>query len=151
MHKAYYKSPIGILEIVANNKGITAISFVKIKSNNSKSNALITRCIVQLKEYFSGQRKTFDVPIVIEGTEWQVRVWTELTKIPFGSIIAYQDLAAMSGNKQAARAVGNAVNKNKIPIIIPCHRVLGSSGKLVGYEGGLWRKKYLLEQEIKYS
>ena len=150
---AYYKSPLGILKITAADKKILAIDFVpargglkkKIQSNNN--NALTKRCVVQLREYFNNKRNKFNLPLELAGTAWQQKVWQALIKIPYGSIISYSDLARMVGNPKAARAVGGAVNKNKIPIIIPCHRVIGADGKLVGYEGGLWRKRQLLDFE----
>lgn len=149
MYKAYLKSPLGFLEIVADDNYILAINFVKNKKI-SKNNALTKQCVAALIEYFKRQRQVFDLPIKISGSPWQVRTCFELARVPYGSIISYQDLAAMSGNTQAARAVGMAVNKNKIPIIIPCHRVLGSRGQLVGYAGGLWRKKALLALENRF-
>jgi len=151
MYQASYRSPLGILEITANDKEILAIDFVTKKNKSNRHNALIKKCIVQLEQYFAGQRKTFDLPIFIGGTDWQVRVWTELKKIGFGSVISYHDLARMSGNPRAARAVGSAVNKNRLPIIIPCHRVIGSRGDMIGYEGGLWRKKWLLQHENSFD
>lgn len=146
MYKGYLKSSVGVLEIVADDKYIVAVNFVKnIKKSNS--NALTKQCVVQLREYFNGQRKVFDLPVKISGSPWQVRTCFELSKIPYGAVIAYQDLAAMGGKATATRSVGQAVNKNKIPIIIPCHRVVGARGQLVGYAGGLERKKALLEIE----
>ena len=145
--RIYFKSPIGFLEIIADDKNILAINFKKQAKNNN-SNALSKRCVVELKEYFSGTRKKFTVPIRLSGTPWQQKVWLALSQVPYGATISYVDLAAMAGKPKAARAVGGAVNKNPIPIIIPCHRVVGSSGKLVGYEGGLWRKKALLVGEL---
>lgn len=150
MYKSYYKSPIGVLEVVADDNHILAINFVK-KIRKSINNALTRQCVVELKEYFKGQRKSFDVAIKISGSTWQARICFELTKIPYGGIISYQDLAAMGGRSSAARAVGMAVNKNKIPIIIPCHRVLGSRGQLVGYAGGLDKKAKLLELEKSFD
>jgi methylated-DNA-[protein]-cysteine S-methyltransferase len=146
-YRIYFKSPIGFLEIIADDKNILAINFKKQAKNNN-SNALSKRCVVELKEYFSGTRKKFTVPIRLSGTPWQQKVWLALSQVPYGATISYVDLAAMAGKPKAARAVGGAVNKNPIPIIIPCHRVVGSSGKLVGYEGGLWRKKALLVGEL---
>jgi len=150
MFKQYFKSPLGILEIVADNKYILSINFVT-KVKQDKSNALTKQCVVQLRKYFKGQIKVFDIPIKLSGTLFQQKVYLALSKIPYANVISYQDLAAMSGNFKAARAIGNTVNKNRIPIIIPCHRVLGSSGKLVGYAGGLWRKKMLLDLEKAFD
>lgn len=145
-YKSYIKSPVGVLEIIADSDYILAINYVS-KLKRSNDNALTKKCVVQLNQYFSGKRRVFDLPWQIDGTDWQKKVWQKLFKIPFGSIVSYGQLAKMLGNPKGARAVGNAVNKNKIPIIIPCHRVLGSDTKLVGYAGGLWRKKNLLKIE----
>lgn len=150
MFQAYLKSPAGILEIISDDKNILAVNFVK-KSKQEKNNALTKQCVVQLKEYFAGRRKVFDLPIKLSGTVWQQAVYLALSKIPYGSIVSYADLATMAANNRAARAVGGAVNQNHLTIIIPCHRVLGSSGQLVGYAGGLWRKKHLLELEQAFD
>ena len=150
MSQAYLKSPMGVLEIVADDKNILAVNFVKT-SKQEKNNALTKQCVVQLKEYFAGRRKIFDLPIKLSGTVWQQAVYLVLSKVPYASIISYADLATMVANSGAARAVGGAVNKNPLTIIIPCHRVLGSKGQLVGYAGGLWRKKRLLELEKAFD
>lgn len=104
-------------------------------------------CVNQLLEYFKGKRIVFDIPLYLEGTEFQKKVWQELINIPYGQIATYKDIAIRVGNEKAVRAVGGANNKNKIAIVIPCHRVIGCNGKLVGYAGGMWRKEWLLEQE----
>ena len=143
---SYYNSPIGILEIVADDKFILAIDFVKIQKSNN-NNALTKKCVVELREYFAGKRKIFSVPYKFSGSDFQNKVYELLVKIPYGAIISYGDLAKMLGQPQAARAIGQAVNKNKIAIIVPCHRVLGSAGELVGYASGIWRKKRLLDLE----
>ena len=148
MNKAYYKSPLGWIELIADNKYLLGMSFIKNKKSRNATSLVLKKIIKQLDEYFHNKRQRFDIAIKLDGTAWQNLVWQELVKIPYGSIISYQDLAKMAGRSQAARAVGSAVNKNKIGIIIPCHRVIGSNGQLVGYEGGLWRKKWLLEYEI---
>ena len=105
----------------------------------------------QLKEYFAGKRKEFTVPLVIPGTEFQRSVWMELQNIQFGSTRSYQDQADALKNPDSVRAVANANGMNRISILIPCHRVIGSDGRLVGYGGGLKRKKWLLDHEKKYS
>lgn len=102
---------------------------------------------VQLKEYFAGQRREFDVPITFAGTEFQRRVWTELSEIPYGETISYGELAQRLGNPTASRAVGLANGKNPISVIVPCHRVVGAAGDLTGYGGGLERKRFLLDFE----
>jgi methylated-DNA-[protein]-cysteine S-methyltransferase len=101
----------------------------------------------QLAAYFAGQLCTFDLPLALRGTDFQLRVWRELAKIPFGTTISYRQLAERVGNAKASRAVGLANGRNPISIIVPCHRVIGSSGQLVGYGGGIDRKRYLLAHE----
>jgi AraC family transcriptional regulator, regulatory protein of adaptative response / methylated-DNA-[protein]-cysteine methyltransferase len=105
----------------------------------------------QLKEYFNGERKEFDVPLVTPGTEFQQAVWKELQNIPFGTTRSYQEQAIALKRQDSVRAVANANGMNRISIVIPCHRVIGSDGRLTGYGGGLKRKKWLLDHEKKYS
>lgn len=149
--KAYYESEPGLIEITAGETGIITLYFTKKKSNlksDSKSFPVhLKDCIRQLDEYFKGKRMTFDLPLIISGTDFQKKVWNELKKIPFGKTASYKDIALKAGNIKAVRAIGNANNKNKIAVIIPCHRVIGSDGKLSGYAGGVKRKKWLLEHE----
>ena len=149
--KAYYESEPGLIEITAGETGIITLYFTKKKSNlksDSKSFPVhLKDCIRQLDEYFKGKRMTFDLPLIISGTDFQKKVWNELKKIPFGKTASYKEIALKAGNIKAVRAIGNANNKNKIAVIIPCHRVIGSVGKLSGYAGGVKRKKWLLEHE----
>ena len=105
----------------------------------------------QIQEYFSGQRKKFDLPLLLKGTFFQEAVWKELLTIPYGVTRSYQEQAEHVGNVQAVRAVAKANGDNRIAIIIPCHRVIGKNGKLTGYGGGLWRKQYLLDHEIRFK
>lgn len=149
-YRDFLKTPVGFLEIVADEKNILAINFTK-QARRKNSNALTQKCVVELKEYFLGKKKKFVLPLKFSGTDFQEKVWSALRQIPYGSIISYGDLAAMIGRPKAARAIGGAVNKNPIPIIVPCHRVVGSDGQLVGYEGGLWRKKWLLRRENSFD
>lgn len=144
----FYETKIGTIGIRENSKYITDIYFSKIDTNdNIKETELIKKCFLQLKEYFEGSRKDFDLPIQPEGTEFQKKVWDELLKIPYGETKSYKDIALAIGNEKACRAVGMANNKNPIPIIIPCHRVIGSNKKLVGYSGGIDVKEKLLNIE----
>lgn len=108
---------------------------------------LLKKACCQLEEYFEGKRKSFDIPLCPEGTEFQKRVWQALLKIPYGQTATYKDIAAATGNIKAVRAVGMANNRNPVAIFIPCHRIIGSNGKLVGYAGGLDIKKKLLQIE----
>lgn len=147
---AYMQSPVGFIEIQANEREIIKIGFVEEEDSQPNSNVMIQETIKQLQQYFSGERKVFDLPLKISGTPFQQAVWKELIKIPYGTTLSYGNIARNIGNSKASRAVGNANNKNKISIVIPCHRVIGATGKLVGYGGGVWRKKWLLEHEKKY-
>ncbi|WP_370882845.1 methylated-DNA--[protein]-cysteine S-methyltransferase [Caloramator sp. ALD01] len=147
---SFYDSPIGLIKIVANEEAIVALDFVYKRSKESE-NDVIRQCKIQLDEYFKGIRKEFDVNIEINGTDFQKKVWQELKRIPYGQVRSYKDIAVAIGNEKAVRAVGGANNKNKIAIIIPCHRVVGKDGSLTGYAGGLWRKKWLLEHEERNS
>ena len=151
IYKIYYDSPIGVIEVTSSNDKILSLDFVENKKDTDKSIPdILKEAYNQLDEYFKGIRKNFDLELFINGTEFQNKVWNELCNIPYGQIATYKDMAVRIGNEKACRAIGNANNKNKIGIIIPCHRVIGSNGKLVGYEGGLWRKEWLLEHEKRH-
>ena len=115
----------------------------------SSSDIIIEKTILQLTEYFNGKRKHFNIPLDLSGTNFQLKAWEALKKIPYAKTVSYSDQAKLIGNPKASRAIGNANNANPISIIVPCHRVIGKSGKLVGYGGGLGRKDYLLELEQK--
>jgi len=135
--------------LVADEESLLCCKFNKEVPKNTeiKNTPLIDETIRQLDEYFNGLRKEFNLPLKPEGTEFQKNVWYNLIKIPYGKKISYKELADMSGNVKACRAVGMANNKNPIAIIIPCHRVIGSNGALTGYAGGLKLKAELLELE----
>ncbi|MBI4648617.1 MAG: methylated-DNA--[protein]-cysteine S-methyltransferase [Bacteroidia bacterium] len=147
----YYASPIGILRIKGGDKkGITGIELVENKAeNNDNVPGYLQECVEQLDEYFKGKRQQFTVSINPCGTAFQKMVWDYLQKIPYGETVSYLEAAKAVGNKNATRAIGNANKMNKIPIIIPCHRVIGSNGKLTGFGLGIWRKEWLLEFERK--
>ena len=152
MYTTYYQSPVGVMQINGTTDMITSISFEDALGEPTAAvPALLYECVQQFVEYFAGTRQTFTVPTAQTGTEFQQRVWGELAKISFGETFSYMDVALRLGDKNSIRAVGNANGKNKLNIIIPCHRVIGSNGKLVGYGGGLWRKQWLLEHEAKYA
>ena len=147
-YTACYRSEIGPFEIVGTDKGILTIKFNTnplVTDNNLP--ASMTQCMCQLEEYFKGQRRKFNVPLLLEGTAFQKAVWWQLKRIPFGQTASYGDVARAIGRPRAFRAVGNANNRNPVPLIIPCHRVIGSDGKLVGFGGGIWRKQWLLDHE----
>lgn len=137
-------TPIGSLCIEANETDIVAIRF---RSCDERPNILTASCCKQLKEYFSGLRREFDLPLALEGTNFQRRVWLSLLRIRFAETRSYTQLAEMIGNPRAQRAVGGANHLNKLPILVPCHRVIGKDGKLVGYAGGLDIKSWLLAHE----
>ena len=147
LYKSYYESPFGLIEILASDEGVTSILFVKKRTGRSKNNEHTTLCTKQLHEYFNKDRKTFSVPLDLVGTDFQKRVWKELLNIPFGKTISYLQMAINLGDRKCIRAAGTANGRNPVCIIVPCHRVIGSSGDLVGYGGGLDKKKWLLEFE----
>lgn len=144
-----YESPIGPLEITGTSAGISAVSY-RLSDRYEEAGALpdtLQLCVKQLDEYFKGERVIFTVPILLQGSEFQNKVWTCLQQIEYGTVRTYRELAIMAGNHKAVRAVGNANGKNLLNILIPCHRVIGSNGELTGYGGGLWRKEWLLRHE----
>ncbi len=143
----YYKSPFGVFTIKYMDDKIIFVK--KIGDEYKKTpDTKLTSCLKkQLDEYFAGNRKDFDIQYELTGTEFQKKVWDALTKIPYGKTVSYKHIATMVGNPKASRAVGLANNKNPITIIVPCHRVVGTSGKLVGYAGGLPMKESILDLE----
>ncbi|MBZ6004473.1 methylated-DNA--[protein]-cysteine S-methyltransferase [Paraclostridium bifermentans] len=151
LYYGYYKSPIGNLRIVVDENSLVALDFNEDEKKQSDEHSYIKEVKNQLDEYFKGKRELFDLNIKINGTDFQNKVWNELTKIPYGETISYKELATRIGNDKACRAVGNANNKNKISIVIPCHRVVGSNKKLVGYAGGLEKKEWLINHENKVT
>ncbi len=151
LYKVDYQSPIGVLEIAGTNEGIYSILFTEQEKpvNNIKEDLpkVLVDCYDQLDEYFKGERTSFTFPYRSEGTDFQKKVWNALTSIPYAQTGSYRDIAVSIGNEKAVRAVGSANGKNKLSIVVPCHRIIGSSGKLTGYAGGLWRKEWLLQHE----
>ena len=146
----FYETPVGKLCIGEEDGVIVRTTWSKIPTEYIlKETKLILQCKMQLDEYFRGERKTFDLPLAPKGTDFQKKVWNALQEIPYGETRTYGEIAAAVGNPKAARAVGMANNKNPIGIIIPCHRVVGANGKLVGYAGGMDKKEWLLQLERK--
>ena len=152
----FHPSPLGQLTLVTSSRGICGIYFHDQRSYHgtagwqaTQDHALLDNAASQLDEYFAGRRKQFDLPLDLEvkGTPFQREVWLELLNIDFGSTSTYGRHAGLLAKPRAMRAVGAAIGKNPISIVVPCHRVLGSNGALTGYDGGLDRKKYLLELE----
>ncbi len=149
-------SPVGKLKLVVSDKGLRYVGFDGGKENHpalndecvpSSSHPLLLKTEAQLAEYFTGKRTAFDLPIELKGTVFQINAWRALQKIPYGRTNSYGEQAARMGDAKKARAVGMANNRNPISIIIPCHRVIGADGALVGYGGGLKRKEWLLKLE----
>ena len=153
----YYQSPLGLLRIAGTDTYINEISFVDTLDGTGKGNLdlqgpvspLVIQCIEQLIQYFQGQRRVFDFPIHQSGTDFQQKVWAELSSIPFGKTLSYLDMSRRLGDTKAIRAAASANGKNHVAIVVPCHRVIGSKRDLVGYGGGLWRKRWLLDHETK--
>ena len=151
MITCYYQTKIGRIKIAQEGDAIVEINVTESEKESEKETPLIKKTIKELEEYFEGKRKFFDIPISIKGTEFQEKVWEALLRIPYGETKSYEDIAKMVGCPKGARAVGMANHNNKIIIIIPCHRVIGKNGKLVGYAGGLPVKEKLLQIESNYK
>lgn len=148
MNDFLYKSPLGILKIIAVDNKVTSISFLHSQSEKQKKpNHFISTVIQKLDAYFEDYHKPLDFEMNLEGTAFQKKIWRLLLAIPVGTTVSYYKLAQTYGNVKAIRAIGAAIGKNPIAIAIPCHRVIGSDGNLVGYAGGLDKKKALLEHE----
>lgn len=149
-YRVKYECMLGTLEIVSNEHKIIKIDLVKDDFENSENiPQVLKNCVTELDEYFAGTRKVFTVDFELNGTDFQKKVWKALMKIPYGTTMTYKETAILAGNEKACRAVGNANNKNKIIIIIPCHRVIGANGNLVGYGCELDVKEKLLNLEAK--
>lgn len=141
------QSPLGPLVLAGTENALTRIAFGGVREETDGPSPLLEQAAEELAAYFAGERRDFTVPLAPEGTAFQQRVWAELRKIPYGETAAYGDIALRLGKPGAAIAVGQANSRNPIPIIIPCHRVIGSNGRMVGYTGGLHIKKALLAIE----
>ncbi|MFL5774354.1 MAG: methylated-DNA--[protein]-cysteine S-methyltransferase [Flavisolibacter sp.] len=151
LYTAYYSSPVGLLKIQCSDKHIKTVLFtndeIELVNHNHR---LLQLCGRQLDEYFNGKRKNFTLPINQDGTPFQMKVWELLYEIPYGKTISYNELAKRYGDLKAIRAVASANGKNNLAIIVPCHRVIGSNQMLIGYTGGLSKKKWLLDHEAKH-
>ena len=157
----YYESPVGLLRINVSDAFIKGIVYLndgaEMNNDDAEENlseedqAVFIECQAQLDEYFSGDRKIFELTINQTGTAFQQTVWNELLNIPFGKTISYLQLSRRIGNVKSIRAAGTANGRNNLSIVVPCHRVIGADGSLTGYVGGLWRKQWLLEHESKYA
>lgn len=152
---SHLNSPIGRLTILADREGLSEIRFANNATPlspadelaSAQDNHYLTLAIEQLTAYFEGRLKVFDLPLSLRGTDFQNGVWAQLQKISHGTTASYGEIASAIGKPKAARAVGMANNKNRIPIIIPCHRIIGSNGALTGFAGGLDTKRWLLRHE----
>jgi len=144
------QTPIGSLVIEASDNEVYYIGF-KDEIMKESPNFITEKAKEQLHEYFEGKRISFDFPVAQSGTDFQQLVWKELTNIPAGKPITYTALSQKMNNPLAIRAIASANGKNNLMIVIPCHRVIGINGDLVGYAGGLWRKKWLLEHEVRMT
>ena len=154
IHYQYLESPVDPLLLAADEHGLRLIDFpsprhpmAQLSDWSEGSNAILTAAREQLEEYFSGTRKQFDLPLAPQGTPFQTEVWHTLATIPYGETISYAQLAQRVGKPTAMRAVGAANGRNPLPIVLPCHRVIGADGSLTGFGGGLPTKQFLLELE----
>ena len=143
-------TPVGTLKIVSDGRNVKEISFFDDEVLKNEPDSITDEAEKQLKEYFEGRRKSFDLPLSLEGTPFRKKVWNELCNIPYGMTVSYKYIARKI-NCRAARPIGGANNKNPGVIVVPCHRVIGEGGSLTGYGGGLWRKEALLELERKHK
>jgi methylated-DNA-[protein]-cysteine S-methyltransferase len=150
-YKCSFKSPLGYLILKSDGFTVTEITFSESDVQEKNDCDVLQKCKQQLNNYFSGNFFDFNLPLNPVGTTFQKKVWNELLKIPFGETITYQELAINLGDQKLVRAVGTANGRNPIAIVIPCHRVIGAGNKLTGYAGGLERKLWLLNHEMKYS
>ena len=155
VYSTYYHSPVGLLKISGTNDYISEVTFhdttQKAEGNKKHLPPMLINCVEQLIQYFNAQRRIFELPLNQPGTAFQQEVWNELITIPYGKTISYLELARKTGDTKATRAVANANGKNNIAIIVPCHRVIGASGALTGYGGGLDRKTWLLDHERRWT
>ncbi|MBN9542303.1 MAG: methylated-DNA--[protein]-cysteine S-methyltransferase [Alphaproteobacteria bacterium] len=155
MYKKIIDSPVGKILAISNGKEITAIYtenhkyFIEINDNHTLE--VFDLLEAELNSYFKGELNNFTVPLIMQGTEFQKKIWKKLCEISHGKVLSYLDIAKKIGNIKAVRAVANAIAKNPISIIVPCHRVIGSNGKLTGYAGGINAKEYLLELESRIT
>jgi methylated-DNA-[protein]-cysteine S-methyltransferase len=150
---AHAQSPLGLVEITADEQYITSVRLIKSVDKTLQADNLdellphVRQCITELEEYFAGTRTGFSIPLKQSGTDFQQKVWQQLLKIPYGTTISYIELARRLGNSKLTRAVGGANHRNKLWIVVPCHRVIGADGSLTGYGGGLECKQWLLQHE----
>ncbi len=154
------QAPFGLLTVVASHRGVRYITFaedahpksyVGMDVHDDSEHPVVASALMQLREYFAGDRTSFDLPLDLQGTEFQVDAWNALAKIPFGSTVSYAQQAASIGRPKATRAIGSANGRNPVVIVLPCHRVVGADGSLTGFGGGLHVKSWLLDLEKQKS
>ena len=152
MESCIIKSPLGFTKIIGNVDGVSSIIVLNTEEKTTDIIPLeLEDCVIQLNEYFDGKRKQFDLKLNPQGTDFQKTVWDALLTTPCGKTVSYLQLSKQLGDEKAIRAVANANGKNPLWIVVPCHRVIGSDGSLIGYAGGLYRKQWLLEHESPYK
>ncbi len=142
-----YETGLGSVTFIEEDGALLAISMQRSLDGVEKETSLTKEAYAQLSEYLNGKRKTFDLPFKMRGTQFQLQVWNALLDIPYGETRSYKQIAEAIGNPKAVRAVGMANNRNPLLIIVPCHRIIGKNGSLVGYAGGLDKKEFLLRLE----
>ncbi|SCC31578.1 methylated-DNA-[protein]-cysteine S-methyltransferase [[Bacillus] enclensis] len=150
LYNKLYRSPIGMIEIQGTDEQITSILFNEESESDDCGDecpGVLNECAMQLDEYFGGKRRTFTFPYQLDGTIFQQKVWEALTEISYAETSTYKEIAVHIENEKAVRGVGSANGRNRLSIVVPCHRIIGSNGKLTGYAGGLWRKEWLLRHE----
>ena len=147
MFERVIQTPIGPMTLCSDGQALTAARFGDMARGGDGDCALLDRAEAELREYFAGERRSFDIPLAPEGTEFQRRVWDALGEIPYGRTVSYRDIALRVDCPKGFRAVGMANNHNPLPIFIPCHRAVGADGSLTGYAGGLEAKQFLLDLE----
>jgi methylated-DNA-[protein]-cysteine S-methyltransferase len=149
-----YESPLGPLTLLAGEAGLTGLSFPGRATGldeRDRDPAALAGVVAQLEAYFSGERRAFELPLALAGTPFQRRVWAELRRIPYGATVSYMELAERVGRPDIVRGVAAAVGRTPVPIVVPCHRVVGADGSLTGYGGGLQRKRALLDLEARVA
>ena len=158
LHTVYYASPLGEIELTASDDALLAVHFAEAEKVSAPRrpataapSAILAQATTELAEYFAGDRQVFSVPVAPQGTAFQQRVWAQLAQITYGSTCSYAEIADRLGDPKVIRAAASANGKNPISIIIPCHRVIGADGKMVGYGGDVWRKVWLLKHELPQS
>ena len=151
IYRYSYETVLGSVTFVEEDGALLAISCSPISEGMEKETPLIRKAYSQLTEYLQGERKAFDLPILLRGTPFQQQVWKALCEIPYGETRSYKQIAEAIGNPKSVRAVGMANNRNPLLIVVPCHRVIGANGKLVGYGAGIEKKEFLLRLEGSYK